>query len=263
MADDLGTPYLRFERVGSVGWCTVDRPQSRNALTSSMYLGVRRAVDLVNDDPALAALVVTGVDDVFIPGGEMTGRHDDGNEELTSIIRMDILPFRSITTSRAPVVAAVNGICQGGGLIIAMGADLTVASDRAVFRAPETLRGVVDANLAAMLPAHVGVANARDLLITGRKVGAHEAQAMGLISRVVPHEELREAALGAVADLVRAAPDARARVKALINGRYGVIDQMGFEASLTGTEVVEGFTAFAAKRAPYWIPEEFRPEGRL
>jgi enoyl-CoA hydratase/carnithine racemase len=132
--DDLGTPYLRFERVGSVGWCTVDRPEARNALTSSMYLGVRRAVDLVNEDPELSALVITGVGDVFIPGGEMSGRHDDGNEDVLDVVGIDILPFRRIRNSRAPVVTAVNGICQGGGLIIAMLSDIAVASDRAAAR---------------------------------------------------------------------------------------------------------------------------------
>jgi enoyl-CoA hydratase len=261
--DDLGTPYLRFEREGSVGWCIVDRPQARNALTSAMYLGVRRAVDLVNTDPDLAALVITGVGDVFIPGGEMTGRHDDGNEAVIGVIGMDILPFRTIRNSPAPVVASVNGICQGGGLIIAMLSDIAVASDRATFRAPETLRGIVDANLAAMLPAHIGVANARELLMTGKRVDADEARRLGLVTRVVAHDDLRAGTLGAVADLLRAAPGARAEVKRLINSRYGLVDDMTFAASLGSAEVVEGFTAFAEKRTPTWVPEEFRTGERL
>ena len=261
--DDLGTPYLRFERIGSVGWCTVDRPDARNALTSAMYLGVRRAVDLVNTDPQLAALVITGMDDVFIPGGEMSGRHEDGNQELIEVIGMDVLPFRAIRNSRAPVVAAVNGICQGGGLIIALASDIAVASDRATFRAPETLRGIVDANLSAMLPAHVGVAHARDLLMSGRRVTADQARQMGLVSRVVPHDDLKQAALDAVGDLLRAAPDARSRVKSLINARYGVVDEIGFAASLASEEIVEGFRAFTEKRTPSWVPEEFRSAGRL
>lgn len=263
MSDDLGTPYLRLERVGSVGWCTIDRPRSRNALTSSMYLGIRRAIDLVNADATLAALVITGVGDVFIPGGDITGRHEDGNEDLLDIVGIDILPFRRIRTSRAPVVSAVNGICQGGGLIIAMVSDIAVASDRATFRAPETLRGVLDANLAAMLPAHVGVAHARDLLMSGRRVNAEEAERMGLISRVVPHEDLHQGATDAVADLLRAAPEARSQAKSLINARYGVEDAIGFEASLESDEVLEGFAAFTEKRAPNWVPDEFRSGGRL
>jgi enoyl-CoA hydratase/carnithine racemase len=262
-ADDLGTPYLRFERVGSVGWCTVDRPDARNALTSAMYLGVRRAVDLVNADPGLAALVITGVGDVFIPGGEMSGRHEDGNQELIEVIGMDVLPFRTIRNSRVPVVSAVNGICQGGGLIIALLSDITVASDRATFRAPETLRGIVDANLAALLPVHVGVAHARDLLMSGRRVDADEAGRIGLVSRVVANDDLRQAALGAVGDLLRAAPDARSRVKSLINARYGVVDEIGFAASLASEEIVEGFRAFTEKRTPGWVLEEFRTGGRL
>lgn len=261
--DDLGTRYLRFEREGSLGWCTVDRPEARNALTSSMYLGVRRAVDLVNVDPELAALVITGVGDVFIPGGEMSGRHEDGNEDVIDVIGLDILPFRAVRNSRAPVVSAVNGICQGGGLIIAMLSDIAVASDRATFRAPETLRGLVDANLSALLPAHVGVAHARDLLMTGRRVGADEACRLGLVSRVVPHDDLRRAAIDAAADLLRVVPNARSRVKALINSRYGLVDEQSFEASLTSDEVVEGFAAFTEKRTPSWVPEEFRSGGRL
>src|ERR687892_1387668 len=103
--EDLGTPYLKFERVGSVGWCTVDRPESRNALTPAMYLGIRRAVGLVNGDPQLAALVITGVGDVFIPGGELSGRDDDGAgvADVIKVIGFDLLPFRVIRKSRAPV----------------------------------------------------------------------------------------------------------------------------------------------------------------
>ena len=73
---------------------------------------------------------------------------------------------------------------------------------------------------------------------------------MGLVSRVVPHDDLREAAVAAVGDLLRAAPDARSRVKALINARYGVVDDITFYASLESDEIVEGFQAFTEKRAP-------------
>ena len=93
----------------------------------------------------------------------------------------------AIRDSDAPVVAAVNGICQAGGLLIAMMADIAVASDQATFRVPELLRGIPDATYAAALPAHVGIAVARDLLLTGRSFDAAEALRIGLLSRVVAH----------------------------------------------------------------------------
>src|SRR5271165_7023003 len=114
----------------------------------------------------------------------------------------------AVRDSRAPVVAAVNGICQAGGLLIAMMADIAVASDRATFRVPELLRGIPDATYAAALPAHVGMAVARDLLLSARPFDAAEAQRIGLISRVVPHDELRTAALQAANEVLRTAPAA-------------------------------------------------------
>jgi enoyl-CoA hydratase/carnithine racemase len=262
-SDHLGTPYLRFERRGPLGYVIVDRPQARNALTSAMYLGVRLAIDLVERDPDLHGLVITGTGDVFIPGGDMTGAHDDATHDAIRYMGIDVLPFQSIRRSRVPVVASINGLCQGGGLIIAMASDVCVASDRATFRAPETLRGVVDVNLAAMLPAHVGVAHARDLLMTGRRITADEAQRMGLIARVCPHDELEAATLQAAKDLLMVAPQTRSTVKEIINRRYGPIDEITFAQSLSSAEVVEGFTAFAEKREPNWVPEAFREGKRL
>jgi enoyl-CoA hydratase len=262
-ADDLGTRGLRFERRGSLAYAIVDRPEARNALTSAMYLGIRIAVDIVNRAPDLRALVITGTGDVFIPGGEMSGRHDDATHEIPDYIGIDILPFHYIKKSRAPVVASVNGLCQGGGLIIAMCADVCVASERAVFRAPETLRGVVDVNLATLLPNHIGVALARDMLMTGRRVTAAEAERMGLVARVCKHEDLEAETVRAARELLQAAPQTRAEVKRMINARYGMVDEMTFEASLQSGEMEEGFAAFTQKREPDWVPDEFREGKRL
>src|SRR5690606_6973808 len=115
-------------------------------------------------------------------------------------------------------------ICQAGGLLVAMMADIAVASDRATFRVPELLRGIPDATYAAALPAHVGVAVARDLLLSARPFDAAEAQRLGVISRVAPHEQLRDAALEAAHQILRTAPDARAHTKRMLNERYGPVD---------------------------------------
>ncbi|NKY53107.1 enoyl-CoA hydratase/isomerase family protein [Nocardia vermiculata] len=257
MGDELGAAGLRFERDGVIGWCVIDRPQARNALTPAMYFGIKRAVRLVNSDPELAALIITGTDDVFAPGGDLGGRSEPGDSLPAELSGQDILPFLTIRDSRAPVVSAVNGICQAGGLLIAMLSDIAVASERATFRVPELLRGIPDATYAAVLPAHVGLATARDLLLSARRFDAAEAQRLGVISRVVPHERLRAEALAAVTEILHTAPQARAHVKRMLNERYGDIDyQTMFLALETSPEPREGMRAFMEKRPPEWIPAE-------
>ncbi|MET7768993.1 enoyl-CoA hydratase/isomerase family protein [Nocardia sp. NPDC005366] len=256
MEDDLGASGLRFEREGSIGWCVIDRPSARNAFTPAMYFGLKRAVNLVNKDPQLAALIITGVGDVFAAGGDLGGRSEPG-ESVPEGLGHDILPFLAIRDSRAPVIAAVNGICQAGGLLVAMLADIAVASDRATFRVPELLRGIPDATFAAALPAHVGIAVARDLLLSARRFDAAEAQRLGVISRIAPHEELRAAALQAAREVLRTAPQARAQVKRMLNERYGLIDyQTMFAALETSPEPREGMRAFMEKREPSWVPPD-------
>ncbi len=253
---ELGTPSLRFERDGSIAWCTIDRPAARNALTPAMYYGIKQAVRIVNADPDLAALIITGTGDVFAPGGDLGGRSEPG-ESVPPEVGLDVLPFLAVRDSRAPVIAAVNGICQAGGLLIAMLADICVASDRATFRVPELLRGIPDATYAAVLPAHVGVAVARDLLLSGRRFDAAEAQRLGVISRVVPHDELREAALEAAWQVLQTPPAARMHVKRMLNERYGSIDYQTMFWTLDHSEEPrEGMAAFMEKRPPSWIPPD-------
>jgi enoyl-CoA hydratase len=255
VANELGASGLRFERDGAIAWCIIDRPEARNALTPAMYFGIKRAVRIVNADPDLAALIITGTGDVFAPGGDLGGRTQPGDEP-TPDIGHDILPFLTIRDSRAPVVSAVNGICQAGGLLIACLADICVASDRATFRVPELLRGIPDATYAAVLPAHVGIAVARDLLLSARRFDAAEAQRIGLISRVVPHEQLRDAALEAAKEILQTPPMARMHVKRMLNERYGLIDyQTMFWALDESPEPREGMAAFMEKRPPSWVPD--------
>ncbi len=253
---ELGTKNLRLERDGSIAWCIIDRPAARNALTPAMYFGIKRAVRLVEADPDLAALVITGTGDVFAPGGDLGGRSEPG-DDVPSGLAEEVLPFLAVRDSRVPVISAVNGLCQGGGLLIAMLSDIAVVSERATFRVPELLRGIPDAFYAATLPAHVGIAVARDLMLSARVFDAHEAQRMGLIARVVAHDRLRAAATDAARQVLRTAPDARAHVKRMMNERYGFVDtQTMFLALARSPEMREGMLAFMEKRPPSWVPAD-------
>lgn len=261
--DWLGTRYLRFERVGPVARCVVDRPDARNAMTPAMYFGLRYAIDLVNRDASLHGLCVTGTGDVFIPGGDMGGGGDDHWGDLAGLLGMDITPFDALRRSEKPVVTAVNGLCQGGGLMIAMLSDLAVASDRATFRAPELLRGIADTNYAQILPRQVGPARARDLLLTGRTIDAATAVEWGLVARVASHDQLDSEAMSALVACCRTAPGARAAVKRVFYDYYGHYDRMAMDASLRSEECLEGYRAFKERRSPGWVPEPLRLRGRL
>lgn len=259
--DWLGTSFLRFERHGSLARCVVDRAEARNAMTPAMYFGLRRAVDVVSRDPDLAGLLVTGTGDTFIPGGDMSGADDAEWAELGDLLGMDVTPFDAVRHSRKPVVSAVNGLCQGGGVMIAMLSDVAVASERATFRAPELLRGIADTHYARILPQQVGPARARDLLLTGRTLDASEAERWGLVSRVAAPDDLLDAATEALTRCCWAAPGARLHVKRAINEQYGAYDRMTMDASLEDDEVREGWRAFVERRPPAWIPDDLHPEG--
>ena len=159
---------------------------------------------------------------MFAPGGELGGQHDDGDLNIGELLGTGAVPFDSIRDSRKPVIAAVNGLCMGGGLLITMLSDIAIASERAVFGAPELRRGVADAYHAAILPEHVGVAIARDMLFTGRRLTAPEAERHGSSPASCRHEQLIPTTEEVVRELLYAAPRARVALKRLINARYGV-----------------------------------------
>ena len=259
--DWLGTPFLRFERVGPLAHLVVDRPEARNALTPAMYFGIRYAVEHLGRDDDLAGLLLTGTGDVFMPGGDPWNM-DDGWAGL-ELLGMDVTPFEAVRRATKPVVSAVNGICQGGGLVIAMLCDVAVASDRATFRAPELFRGIADTNYGQVLPRQIGPARARDMLLTGRTVSSAEAEAWGLVARVVPHDELLDRAVEVLTQCCRTAPDARVAVKKAFHDYYGTYDRMGMDASLAGPEPAEGWAAFREKRSPSWVHPDLRTDGRI
>ncbi len=255
---DPGTRNLKLAREGPLLWCSIDRPNARNAFTPAMYFGIKRVVRHVNDGRNdLRGLILTGTGDVFAPGGDLGGRCEEGDTPTPEGLTYETLPFVAIRESQAPVIAAVNGICQAGGLLIALLADIAVVSDRATFRVPELLRGIVDATYAAVLPIHVGMAQARDLLLSARKIDAAEALRIGLISRMVPHADLHAEARKAAIEILQTAPECRAHIKRMLNQQYAAIDYETMFVSLMSetSEAREGMRAFMEKRAPNWIPE--------
>ena len=262
--DWLGTPYLRFERQGPFGVVTLDRPEARNAMTPAMYFGIRYAVTHVEADPDLAGLLITGTGDVFAPGGDLGGGNGvDDWMSFGAALSMDVTPFETLRQSVKPVVSAVNGLCQGGGLQIALCSDMAVVSERATFRVPELFRGIADTYYSQMLARLIGPVRTRDLMFTGRVLTAQEALDWGMVSRVVPHDTLLDEARDVLAQVCRTAPGARSVVKSSLDNYLGLFDRIGMKASYSGAEARQGFIAFKERRSPDWVHPDLRTEGRL
>ena len=189
-AIDLGSRHLHATTGDGVLRVVLDRPDRRNACTVEMYHGIKKAAVVAERDPEIDVLVLTGSGDTFCVGGEMGGKHEGGQPLDRETDGLDLTPFVQLERCPKIVLTAINGMCQGGGLVMTIMSDVSVVSDRAKFRVPELLRGVADCYLGARLAPRVGVARAKYLLFTAQYFSAEEALAMGLVSRVVPHAEL-------------------------------------------------------------------------
>ena len=250
---DVGSQYLHATKGGGVLHVVIDRPERRNALTIEMYHGLKKAAVLAERDPDVDVLVVTSTGEYFCVGGEMGGQHEGGQPLDRETDRFDLLPFVEFERCAKIVVMAINGMCQGGGLNMTLMSDISVVSDRATFRAPELLRGVADCFLGARLASRIGIARAKYLLFTAQYISAQEALAMGLISRVVPHDELETAVTETIDWIRQTGPHARTALKRDLNRQLPVIDYPMFAESLASDEVREGFAAFVEKRPPCWV----------
>ena len=231
---DLGSQYLRGTRAAGVLRVVIDRPERRNACTIEMYHGIKKAAVLAERDPDVDVLVLTG---------PALDRETDG---------IDLTPFVQLERCPKLVLVAINGMCQGGGLVMTLMSDLSVVSDRATFRVPELLRGVADCYLGARLASRIGVARAKWLLFTAQPFSAADALAMGLVSRVAPHDRLEAAVAETIGWVRQTGPRARTALKRDLNRQLAPLDLPMFLDSLGSDEVREGFQAFVEKRPPRW-----------
>jgi enoyl-CoA hydratase len=270
----FGTDFVRYERRGGAGWLHFDRPASRNALTIPMYEAVVQACAEVDADPRVQVLVLTGVGDAFSAGGDMKLSHGitegvaDGPAGIgafrvlgngpAALIKND--PILAIQRARKLVVAAVNGVCQGGAFIMAMVADLTIASELATFRVPEPLHGLADPWVASRLPLYVGMERAKRIMFQCSNFSAEQALEWGFVSEVVLHENLEDRAAALVSEILRTGPAAREAYKAAANRLLpdhppNHPDFEDVNRVLQSDEGREGLLAFKEKRAPGWVTE--------
>ena len=246
-------PPVLYEVTAPAAIVRLNRPDRLNTLSAAVQerlLDAFRAAEAAAD---VRAIVLTGTGRAFSVGAdidELATTPEGALRQLQTTLAFLASPERV----RKPVIAAVNGFALGGGLELAIASDVIVASDRAVFGAPEPALGVVPGFAMQRLPRLIGVARAREILLTARQLTAAEAQGCGLAARVVPHDGLMAAALEVVAEVARLAPLAVELLKAAINRTLLGSDLVFAERAnawlfATG-DAAEGIAAFREKRRP-------------
>ena len=250
---------VRLERAGGVARVTLDRPDRLNAVDSAADAALNEIWDTLTRDPGVRCVVLTGTGRAFCAGADLkedgpgglawwarTGRHGFGGAALAGRVP-------------APVVARVNGLALGGGFEMALGCDVLVAAESASFGLPEPRVGRLPLDAMATLPRRLPRALAMGLLLTGRRIGAAEALAAGLVNEVAPDAELDRAVDRWVEDVLACAPLSLRAIKRSVadtahlgerEARAACLPSL--VAALESEDADEGVAAFREKRAPVW-----------
>lgn len=247
-----------LERSGGIGVITIDRPDKLNALTLAMYDELGEAFAEVRDDPRIGVAVLTGAGDrAFCVGADLGESIPALTEERFDISEWDAAHQKHSTLEK-PVVAAVNGVCFGGGFEIMLSTDIRLASDEALFALPETGVGVVPAGgTLVRLIRQIPYAFAMDLMLRGTRIDADTALRYGLVNRVVPGADLQAESVAVAEELLSKSRTAMATVKRAVRALAGLPEDEAFrrEAALgqqafASDDAREGLAAFAARRRP-------------
>ena len=254
--------HLRVDRPrDGVALLTLDNPDQRNAMSAPMTAAWEQAVEELAGDPTVRCVVVTGAGTAFCSGGDtswIASEPDAGVDRLRTRMIAFYRGWLSIRRLEVPTIAAVNGHAIGAGLCLALACDIRYAAAGAKLGVPFTQLGM-HAGMAAthLLPEAVGVAAARDLLLTGRVVGADEALRLGLVSRVGEPDGFLDEVLATAEQVAATAPIASRLTKvALRDGGHREFEAaLQWEAlaqpvTLATADLQEGIAAARERRAP-------------
>ena len=248
---------ITYEERGPMALITINRPARHNAISLDTLEELHAAVGRAADAEAVRAITITGAGEkAFASGSDLSEvLHRDFRKALEPIVQG--LADRLERTPK-PTIAAINGICMGGGLEVALGCDLRIATPEARFATPEGKLGIIPGGGAtARLPRIVGRGWGMEMLLMGEPIDAERALAIGLVTRIVPAEELLAEAQRIAEHLAGFAPFVPRTMKAMVN--------FGMEASLSGAlmlekyaqgalvqteDKAEGISAFLEKRKP-------------
>lgn len=249
---------ILVEQRGAITLITLNRPQALNALNSQVLTELIAAFAAYDADPAQRCAVLTGSEKAFAAGADIK------EMQAQSFAQMYVSNFfggyDAITATRKPWIAAVSGFALGGGCELAMMADFIIAADTAKFGQPEIKLAVTPGMGGSQRMARaIGKAKAMEMCLTGRMMGATEAEASGLVARVVPAAELIDAAMKSAETIASMAPLAAIATKEMVNAAFETTLTQGinferrlFHGLFGSQDQKEGMAAFVEKRAGNW-----------
>ena len=249
---------ILVEKKGTVTLVTLNRPQALNALNSTVLKELIDAFAAYDADPEQRCLVLTGSEKAFAAGADIKEMQSQGFADMYA---SDFFKgWEKVTATRKPWIAAVSGFALGGGCEVAMMADFIIAGDNAKFGQPEIKLGVSPGMGGSQrLTWAIGKAKAMEMCLTGRMMGAEEAERSGLVAKVVPAADLIDEALKTAETIASMAPLAAIANKEMVNAAFemGLAQGINFERrlfhGLFGTEdQKEGMSAFVDKRPGNW-----------
>jgi len=248
---------IKVETRERVGLITLNRPKQLNALSPQLMQELGKALLAFDADDGIGAIVITGSEKAFAAGADIDAMKDYSYMDafMSNYITRDWEHIRSV---RKPVIAAVAGYALGGGNELAMMCDIVIAADNAKFGQPEINLGVMPgAGGTQRLPRFTSKAKAMDMCLTARMFDAQEAERAGLVSRVVPPENLMEEALGAAAKIAAYSLPVVMMIKESINRAYEIsltegvrVERRVFHSQFALEDQKEGMAAFVDKRKP-------------
>jgi len=250
---------ILVEKRDAVGLITLNRPQALNALCAALIDELAAALDDLEADEAIAAIVVTGSEKAFAAGADIKEMLD---KTYMDAYKGDFITkgWERLAKTRKPTIAAVAGYALGGGCDVAMMCDMIIAADSAKFGQPEITIGTIPGSGGTQrLTRFVGKAKAMDLCLTGRMMDAEEAERAGLVARVVPADKLLEEALAVAERIASLSRPAVMMAKEAVNRAYettlaeGILfERRLFHSTFATEDQKEGMAAFAEKRTPKW-----------
>ena len=249
---------ILVEQKGAVTLVTLNRPQALNALNSTVLAELTAVFAAYDADAGQRCLVLTGSEKAFAAGADIKEMEAQGFADMYG--SNFFAGWEKVTTTRKPWLAAVSGFALGGGCEVAMMADFIIAADSARFGQPEIKLGVAPGMGGSQrLTRAIGKAKAMEMCLTGRMMGADEAERAGLVARVVPAADLIAEALKTAEAIAAMAPLAAIANKEMVNAAFetglaqGILFERRLFHGLFGTEdQKEGMTAFVEKRAADW-----------